>query len=112
MSNAAISTLLVCIVFAGLQLRATTIVIMRTATGFVVAADSRLTDSNGQPLPAMVCKIFEQDGDVIWGFGGLNEQGTFRPIEMLKPLTAGKEVHRNLAHIRDVLIPALSQQAM
>lgn len=99
------------LLFAAAPVRATTIVIMRTANGFVVGADSRLTDANGEPLPATVCKIFESHDNVIWGFGGLHELGAFQPSELLPPLIGGIDVHESLAKIRNVLIPALADQA-
>jgi hypothetical protein len=92
------------------KLVATTIVVIRTDTGFVVAADSGLSDNHGKPLPQLACKVFTTDNTVVWGFGGLMGGWGFDPASDLRRLV-GPNLDIVSKRMQADIIPMLTEEA-
>lgn len=94
-----------------LRLSATTIVVIRTDTGFVVAADSGLSDNSGEPLPQPACKVFTAGDAVAWGYGGLMGGLGFDPTSELRRLINNSDLGVLGERVQEAISPELAEQA-
>jgi hypothetical protein len=96
--------------FCAARMDATSIVIIHTEMGFVIAADSGLSDNSGQPLLLLACKVFSVKDSVAFGYGGLMSSEEFSPEALLRK-GVDADLENSGRKVREALIPALTEAA-
>lgn len=90
---------------------ATSIIAVRTDTGFVIAADSGSSDDNGNHLPVLTCKLFSVGNSVVFGIAGLERGPGFSPESELRKDIKGSDLQVMADSIETAIVPLLKQQA-
>jgi hypothetical protein len=91
---------------------ATSIVVIRIENGFVMAADSGLTDNSGEPLPQLACKVRTAGHSIVFAYGGLMGTSTFRTDEELEKVVSSSNSAITAAKkIEEAIIPILTREA-
>ncbi len=91
----------------------TTIVIIRTNSGFIIAADSATSDNSGHLLPTSACKIHVADNGMIWGTGGIRHLPDGSSVDdLIRPLFTGQDIRVVSNRIKDKMKPALADAAV
>jgi hypothetical protein len=98
--------------FLPTKMNGTTIVTIRTGRGFVVAADSRVSDNSNRVLPGLACKVFEAKNGMVWGIAGFLGSDAIRPIDVIRPLIVGADVAVVSKRLEGVFVPLLTKEAV